>query len=474
MMNNFSQLSKHLPEATNSEAANLPHLDDSKRAVGSNQGNRPTLHLAASTGNSNLIKVLLEFGALTEARDDEGRTALHCAAERGHETIARLLLDQTVDIEAKDNRGMTALDLAKENMHETMELLLLKSGAKLESQDRKDLVTSQQIVDSNHQTIPEFLKIYAEPLTATNVDQSDGSNLYSVFSIKPRLPSISSNSSVYSIKLKTTVEELTKLFFSDRVLRPLFLIALDSKSIGADRLKDNFRRLLKQFSADLRTEAHAPEEYAAARLAGSRARQIARAIRRIKQTELEGQEHIDLPIVHTPHNAKVDDDCQSSDLHELEQCDEENIKTLVDVKTFIKSSKAFTLLRHEFGQFVQPDMRQSICKEMEPEVEISGLVNATFQVHWDLLDYFKEELEGSPVLAPLLTITGSANTAYVTTCEAYMSRYWPTSGLDTLKTIQAGLDQEFYGELYFFFSTEIVNTLNFARKTMGFWTSFLR
>ncbi|KAL9123052.1 MAG: hypothetical protein Q9187_000403 [Circinaria calcarea] len=90
------------------------------------------------------------------------------------------------------------------------------------------------------------------------------------------------------------------------------------------------------------------------------------------------------------------------------------------------------------------DMFQFICKEVQGGVETCEPRHAIFQLHWDLLDYCKEELEGSLVLAPLLTVTGSAKTAYATTCEEYMDRYWPKSGLKTLQTLQTALGLEFY------------------------------
>ena len=447
----------------------------SKNVMGNQQEKELTLHRAASTGNSISVRALLEAGAETEAKDDVGKTALHYAAERGYVTIAELLLNNAANIEAKDNAGRTALDLARNNLREGMELLLLEVGAKLESKNEKNLAALYQSVDNSHQVISEPPGPSLKPQSATDADLSEGSDADSVYSIESRLSSLSSQSSLYSYpELETAVEELTTLFFSDKVLGPMFLMALDNKSIGAERLENNFRRLLKQFSAELKVEAHSTLEHAAARLAGSKARQIAHNIRRIKQIEFEQQETPYLLTVPPSYKPGVDDEGHSSDEHEVEECAEEDITTLADVKAFITSSKAFCFLLHKFRRFVQPDVLQSICKEMESEVEVSRLADVTFQVHWDLLDYCKEELGGSPVFAPLLTVTGSPKTAYATTCEEYMNRYWPRSGPDTLKTLQAALGQEVYGELCSVSSIGKVNILIAARNTMAFWSPFLR
>lgn len=474
-----SQFSEGLTEATEREAAelSLPNTscEGSKDIVDNPQEKKSALHLAASTGNSTLVRTLLEAGAGTEAKDDVGKTALHYAAERGYMKTAGLLLNSAADIEAKDDVGRTALDLARNNLHEGMKLLLLERGAKLESKDEENLAAPYQSVDNSHQVMSELPGPSVHPPTAIDADLSEGSDADSVHSIESTLFSLSSRSSIYSYtELQTAVTELTTLFYSDKVLGPVFLTALGNKSIRAERLENNFRRLLKQFSTELATEAQGTLEHAAARLVGLHARQIAHEIQRRKQIEFEGKEHTDPPIVPSSYNAEDDDEGHSSDGHELEECDEDNITSLVGVKAFITSSKAFCFLRHKFRRFVQPDMLQSICKEIESEIEMSRLADVTFQVHWDLLDYCKEELEGSPVLAPLLTVTGSAKAAYATTCEEYMNRYWPRSGPDTLKTLQAALGQESYGELRFVSSIGNVSILNAVRNTVAFRTAFLR
>ena len=46
---------------------------------------------AAETGNTSIVKALLDLGADVNARDDKGRTALGWALEGGHNEVVELL-----------------------------------------------------------------------------------------------------------------------------------------------------------------------------------------------------------------------------------------------------------------------------------------------------------------------------------------------------------------------------------------------
>jgi ankyrin repeat protein len=51
------------------------------------------LHLASSDGNVNVVRVLLDAGAIVDATNIDGYTPLHYASSDGHVNMARVLLD---------------------------------------------------------------------------------------------------------------------------------------------------------------------------------------------------------------------------------------------------------------------------------------------------------------------------------------------------------------------------------------------
>ncbi len=99
---------------------------------------RTPLHVAALGGCAEVAKTLLQKGALVSVHEktyqasskkrktsssgslEGGRTPVHYAAARGHATCLRLLLENTEDAsvaDARDARGQTPLMLAAEKGH---------------------------------------------------------------------------------------------------------------------------------------------------------------------------------------------------------------------------------------------------------------------------------------------------------------------------------------------------------------------
>ncbi|KAF4991196.1 hypothetical protein FDECE_14117 [Fusarium decemcellulare] len=57
-----------------------------------NEGNTP-LHISASVGLRDMVRLLVAYGADVNIRDNEGRTPLQCALAKGHTEIAEMLRD---------------------------------------------------------------------------------------------------------------------------------------------------------------------------------------------------------------------------------------------------------------------------------------------------------------------------------------------------------------------------------------------
>jgi uncharacterized protein len=80
------------------------------------QVNRPgwtPLHYAASSPSSAPVRMLLDLGAVTDARAPNGNTALMLAARFGHEDSVALLLERGADRTLRNDRNHTAAEYAR-------------------------------------------------------------------------------------------------------------------------------------------------------------------------------------------------------------------------------------------------------------------------------------------------------------------------------------------------------------------------
>ena len=104
-----------------------------------NSANRPARHLdgglynllylASQFGHRDVVILLLDHGALIDARDDEGATALLIANQFNHLTVVRRLWDRRASVNLSHLRGCTALVVACEFGYLPMAQLLIERGA---------------------------------------------------------------------------------------------------------------------------------------------------------------------------------------------------------------------------------------------------------------------------------------------------------------------------------------------------------
>lgn len=92
--------------------SNVDQMLEELLAVKSADG-KTALHYAVIAGNSDMVKLLIEQGALINAIDSNGKTALHYAAEKDDTKIFyALLYNQNTDPSPEDKKGKTPLDYA--------------------------------------------------------------------------------------------------------------------------------------------------------------------------------------------------------------------------------------------------------------------------------------------------------------------------------------------------------------------------
>jgi len=87
------------------------------------------LHYAASSPEPKLLSLLLDRGALIEARSPNGTTALMMAARYGAPLAAEVLLARGADPKARNDLGLTAADFARQAGREAL-------AAQLQASDR--------------------------------------------------------------------------------------------------------------------------------------------------------------------------------------------------------------------------------------------------------------------------------------------------------------------------------------------------
>ena len=69
------------------------------------------LHIAATRGDAQAVRDLLEGGADPNARGERGCTPLHCALEAKHPQVARILIAAGGSLDAANAEGMTAREM---------------------------------------------------------------------------------------------------------------------------------------------------------------------------------------------------------------------------------------------------------------------------------------------------------------------------------------------------------------------------
>jgi ankyrin repeat protein len=71
------------------------------------------LHYAASSGNAQVVQLLLDHYAYIDAESPNGSTPLMMAAMYGSAEAVKVLLEAGADVEVKNSIGLSALDFAQ-------------------------------------------------------------------------------------------------------------------------------------------------------------------------------------------------------------------------------------------------------------------------------------------------------------------------------------------------------------------------
>ena len=96
--------------------------------------------MAAGSGNTHAVNLLLDCDAIIDATDDCGWTALHCAAQHGYTSVVETLLMAGADINKQQNEGATSVYLATYFDQMQVVEMLVSFGADLSIGDSTGLL----------------------------------------------------------------------------------------------------------------------------------------------------------------------------------------------------------------------------------------------------------------------------------------------------------------------------------------------
>jgi 26S proteasome non-ATPase regulatory subunit 10 len=137
-----------------------------------NEDDRSLLHVAASSGHTQVVKRLVEgisdTSGLVNVSDEEGWTPLHSAVSSGREAMVELLLDLGADVAAANKGGRVALHYAASKGHVAIADLLLKRGAKINQKDKVGCTALHRAASAGQSDICEFLLEEGADIEATD------------------------------------------------------------------------------------------------------------------------------------------------------------------------------------------------------------------------------------------------------------------------------------------------------------------
>lgn len=120
---------------------------------------RPPLCLAAGNGHIEVVKLLIDKGKFDPGDVDErDRTALSWAAGRGHKKVVKYLLARgDANEHAADEEGWTALSWASANGFATVARILMEGGADVNSKDRCGRTPLSWASSNGHKDVVKIL-----------------------------------------------------------------------------------------------------------------------------------------------------------------------------------------------------------------------------------------------------------------------------------------------------------------------------
>ncbi|GMP95195.1 hypothetical protein CsSME_00044333 [Camellia sinensis var. sinensis] len=113
---------------------------------------RTPLHLAAWSGQAQVVSYLCKNKADVGAAAMDDMGAIHFASQKGHLEVVRILVSCGISVKASNRKGMTALHYAVQGSHLELAKYLVKKGSSLSAKTKAgktplDLANSEEQTD---------------------------------------------------------------------------------------------------------------------------------------------------------------------------------------------------------------------------------------------------------------------------------------------------------------------------------------
>ncbi|XP_022243393.1 transient receptor potential cation channel subfamily A member 1-like, partial [Limulus polyphemus] len=146
-------------------------------------GCTPT-HYASRKGKLQITKILLEFGAQINVKNNELQSPLHLAAKFGHYHIICYMLQMTenyIVINDPDGNGMTPLHIASENGHTHVVQLLLSQGALINYDHKGRTAFHYAALNGYTHTIHKIFLVHSHLLNQTDREGNTALHLATLY-----------------------------------------------------------------------------------------------------------------------------------------------------------------------------------------------------------------------------------------------------------------------------------------------------
>ena len=196
-------------------------------------------------------------------------------------------------------------------------------------------------------------------------------------------------------------DELVTCLLQNAELGVIYKAALESRRVGADRFERNFRRILNQYSRDLKKEARNRGQTSAAILVRRRSRYIANTLRQ----KLEGPrrrkvEQYLRSMKRSLSSSSSDEPCirdelleeqSSSDINASDDDIDDKLPELPQIKDFMFTSKAFLALRATVWQLVDHSLKLNLGR-LTAEIECCR--TTPIDVSYEAVESISDRIKG--------------------------------------------------------------------------------